>query len=291
MSKRRSLLLYITSATLFAIWALLPISWTVDRPDQPGTMAHHDTITILAPFIPLLLFWLSVIAACALLMLALLSFKWQVVRYPAVAFFLAIVAFPFAGAVYLLSNLSSWTVHGNLTDSTGTHYVFCDSSFMQGQTMALTQVEAKNLFFTRFKVLGTHHGDSPQSWASVIRPANPLNEYGQLYQGETGMIAGIRYDHKCFLAYNPDTKRFYGQGDIENISPFVCLNATDELHPADIEAIEAILDESTAGRPGYPARSSVESGLSHSNPHVREIALRLLTKLDATAVENTDADS
>ena len=290
MKTRSSILLYATSVGLFAAWALLPISWTSDRPHVAGEMFYYDSITILAPFVSSTLFYASTVMAGVLLALALLAYRWPVVRFPVVALLLAIVAFPYAGLNNAFSNLGSWTMHGRATDSLGNSYVFCDSSFLQGQIMALTRVDVESTWFTRLKVLGANNGDSPRSWASIIRPTNPTDEYGQLYLTQSNMLVGIRYDNHCYLAYDPERQQFSGHGDIELISPFICVDADDGLHDGDIQSIVKTISESTSGTSGCPHKESIESELNNPNPNVRRAAETLLTMLDSPKVNRRDAE-
>ncbi len=261
---------------LLGVWALVPVSWATRRPYIEGKMFSHDTITILSPFVSSILSWGSITVAACLLILSIRSKRWPRIEFPIVALLIAVVAFPCAGIAHIFSNLAPWTLHGRVTDSDGESYVFCDSSFLQGQLMAIGSIETENLLATEIKVLGVTNGDSPRSWASVIRPANPQNTYGQLYLTDQQMLVGIRYGNHCFLAYDLVSKKFYGHGDIKKASPFICLNADDELHVADLETIRKLIKESTADMNGYPHRDALESSIRHRNPRVRAVAESLL---------------
>ena len=290
MNTRLSVILYAVAVAVFATWALLPTSWATERPYVSGEMFHYDSITILAPFVSSALFYASAVMAGILLILALLAYRWPVVRFPVVALLLAIAAFPYAGLHHTFSNLGPWTMHGRVSDSAGNSYVFCDSSFLQGQIMALTRVDSENGLLTRLKVLGANNGDSPRSWASVVRPMNPSDEYGQLYLTQLNMLVGTRYDNHCYLAYDLDNKQFFGHGDIEHVSPFICLDFDDDLHDDDIRSIEKAISESTAGTSGYPHKESLESELDNANPNVRRVAQNLLTKLNTPTVNSRNAE-
>ncbi|MEM6553563.1 MAG: hypothetical protein AAF750_15715 [Planctomycetota bacterium] len=222
--------------------------------------------------------------ASGLLILALLAYRWPVVRLPVLALFLAIIGFPCAGLFQWFSSLAEWEMYGRVSDSNGTSYVFCDTSFLQGQTIALTRVDAENFWFTRVKVLGTNNGDSPRSWASVIRPKGAEDKYGQLYLTSSNMLIGLRYGNRCFLAVDLNNGQFSGHGDIESISPFVCVDADDELHKDDIQAIKREMAEWAPGIPGQPHKEVLEYGLDHPNPSVRQVAKDLLTLIDSSTV-------
>lgn len=151
--------------------------------------------------------------------------------------------------------------------------------------MALTRVDVESTWFTRLKVLGANNGDSPRSWASIVRPTNPKDEYGQLYLTQSNMLVGIRYDNKCYLAYDLDDKQFFGHGDIEHISPFICIDAIGNLHGEDIRSIEKTISEETPGTSGYPYKESLEPELNNPNPNVRRVTEALLTLLDSSTTK------
>ncbi len=244
-------------------------------------MFSQNTITILSPLVSNALLWGSIAAAACLLLLSTRSKKWPRIKFPIAALLIAIVAFPCAGITHAIFNIAPWTLHGRVTDSAGQSYVFCDSSFLQGQMMAIGRIETGNLLATQIKVFGFNNGDSPRSWASVIRPANSQDTYGQLYLTDRQMLVGVRYDNHCSLAYNLVSKEFFGHGDIEKSSPFICLDADDELHAADIETIRKRIREDRPGRSmsGYPHRDALESAIKHSNPRVKAVAKSLLLQL------------
>jgi hypothetical protein len=108
-------------------------------------------------------------------------------------------------------------------------------------------------------------------------PASEFHGYGQLYLTEQQMLVGVRHDNQCYLVYDLPNEKFIGHGDIEAISPFICLNATDTLNPEDIAAIHKTLVQETPGTPGYPHRDAIASGLEHPNPRVKELATQLLS--------------
>lgn len=272
---------------LFATWAFLPTSWKTEtyRPYAAGEIFSYDTITIIAPFVTKILLWASVIVAACLLILSVLAYKWPVIRFPSVARLFAIVIFPCAGLTHTFLNLGPWTIYGRVTDSAGQSYVFCDSSFLQGQIMAIASVETENLLFSRLKVLGTNNGDSPRSWASVIRPANPQNTYGQLYLTDQHMLAGVRFNNNCYLAYDLASKKIYGHGDIEKISPFICLDKDDEIHLPDIDTIWKRIKEGKPGVAGYPHRDALESAIRHPNQKVRDVAESFLSQIAEQPVQ------
>lgn len=143
--------------------------------------------------------------------------------------------------------------------------------------MALAMVKKDNFLFTRMKVLGTNNGDSPRSWASVIRPAYHQETYGQLYLTDQQMLVGVRSGNKCYLAYDVSSGKFYGHGEIETVSPFISLGKNDALDLDDIDTIRKRIKEQEPGTAGHPRTDSLKIGRMHPNPIVKEVAENLLT--------------
>lgn len=275
MNLRWSLVLYAVSLAVFGVWALWPDT-AAYFDGESGPMSFTGTILISRPWVGWALTWIAAGVAGLLLLLALLAYQWRVVRWPVVAVLLAMFAFPAAGVYRYFENFVPWTVHGRVTDSAGVEYVFCDSSFLQGQMMSLARVAAENPLYVRLEALGTTNGDSPRSWASLIRPAGAVDGYGQLYLTDDERVIGLRYGGQCYMAYDVPAGKFSGHGEIEALSPFVLLSATDALHEPDVVALLKVLAEQGPGLPGYPQRGAVEAGLTHVNPRVRELAARVL---------------
>ena len=282
MGKLPSIILYCVAIAIMIAWALIPLSWETKPP-----ATTYDTISVLSPLVSGALFWSAVAAAGSLLILGDLSFGRRILWQPAIPLLIVFVGFPIAGFIHWGNNLGPWTLHGRVTSPNGETYLFCDSSFLQGQRMALARVEAESWAYTRLEVLGNTNGDSPRSWASLIRPANPDEIYGQLYLIDKNLLVGIRYGNHCYLAYDIDSNEFFGSRSIEEISPFVCIGEDDELHEADVIAIRSIIDREKPGRAGYPHRKSIEASFDHPNPRVKIVAESLLDQMDAQST-NTE---
>ena len=107
-SKRWSIAIYAVSIVLFMCWGRLSTSWETSRPDTHDL----DVITKLSPVVAVVMALACAATAVVLAFLAYLGFARSVIRYPAVALLLAIVAFPFAGLCHLVNNLGPWTLHG-----------------------------------------------------------------------------------------------------------------------------------------------------------------------------------
>ncbi|MHC4179113.1 MAG: hypothetical protein ACYSWU_16490 [Planctomycetota bacterium] len=142
-----------------------------------------------------------------------------------------------------------------------------------------------------------NNGDSPRSWASLIRPDKCSDKYGQLYLCNDFLI-GVRYDNRCFLAYDLRNKQAYGHGKIETLSPFVCLTPNDSPSNVDvtrtceqiaeyadfcsttedIRHAQAFLDGDSV--PGCPPLAEVRTALSADAPLLSSTAKTLLACYD-----------
>lgn len=278
MSSRCTILLYVAVVALFATTALLPPDWYAR---SASGEFEYESITILAPWIRTTLFRVSAAVALGLLVAGLMHRRWPTIRYPTIGLILAIVAFPIAAFYFWAGGWGQWTTYGRVTDDDGRTYVFCDSSFLQGQIMALTELKEESFFYSRYSVFGSTNGDSPRRWASVIRPQGPQGEepvenYGQLYLTDNRQLVGLRYGNHCYLIHDLATDTFIGFDDILSTSPFVLLSATNELHAADVKETLTTMMKREPGRAGYPHRATLEAGLTHANPRVVEEAKRLL---------------
>lgn len=178
------------------------------------------------------------------------------------------------------------TKQAELQGRDGYTYYFIDY-FAGGQAHDMLLVRTKNPEHPerKYEELGSNNGDSPRSWASVIRPQGaPDNDYGQLYLSPGGMIIGIPNDNECYYAYDTKTSRFRGHGDIETISPFLLIEEEMELHEPDVLAM--LYEVIRASRystefhgvqrdfsPGCPRPDTLKEGTKHQNRRVREVSL------------------
>lgn len=276
MNKTVSLILYGFALLLFLTLALLPLSFATLNPVRTGGLDdYYATITVLSPGVVWLIEWGSIGVAALLLVLSLTCLFWQAIRYPWIAFLLALAFLP-AAATHVVLNLTQWTLHGRAETADGRRFVFADTSFLQGRIMALGEIETENPIFTHMRVLGANNGDSPRSWASIIRPADAEEFYGQLYLTSDQMLLGVRYANRCYLAYDLKKAKFYGHDAIEELSPYVAIEPGRKILDADVTAIETLLAERATPGPGRPTREIVAAGLEDKNEVVQSVAERLL---------------
>lgn len=237
--------------------------------------------------------WGSLVAAMSLLTVTFVSFKRGWLRWPALGFLLVFVIYPYAVISHTLQNLAPWTVHGQVETHDGSRYVFCDMSFLQGQAMAIAEITGVGPLKTSYRVLVDNNGDSPRSWASLVRPDASLDKYGQLYFCNNFLV-GVRYDNRCYLAYDLKNKHAFGYGKIEKLSPFICLDDADKPSAIDIERTcdqitkhvefcvttedpshaQAFLNGDTT--PGCPPLAAIRAGLAQDSAHLSSAAKMLL---------------
>lgn len=213
--------------------------------------------------------------------------------------FVALVLLSLPAVIFggIATNIGGWTCHGMVTTG-GQTYAFLDSSFLQGQTMALGRRRAINLFWTEWDMLGENNGDSPRSYALVVRTNQAVDGYGQLYLTPDNCLVGIRYENNAYLYYDISADRFIGHGPIEELSPFVLLDTTTAPCAGDIEATVKWIGEAARGsenerippkvalvRAGVPRQSVLEAALAHPNPAVRDAAAKMLEARQAVADE------
>jgi len=261
--------IYFLCAVLFLVYPQILITWETRDPMGPDGLG---TITIMKPWLREAVSWMPVVAAGSLLLITLWPTRLISGGHRWCAGLFAVIGFVGSSLLGLMKNLGPWTEHGHIQDATGNVYVFCDSSFLQGQTMALTKQIGATDYTTTYKVLGTTNGDSPRSFLTIVRPKYSSDGYGQLYLTNDRWLLGVRYDNHCFLAYDLVNQKFYGHGDIEKLSPFLALNATQRCNADDVAKIEKLLKEASTFNDGRPKKESLEQGLQHPNPEVRKLA-------------------
>ena len=224
-----TVLAYSGAIALFLLYSNLEVSRSIYDDEFDLT-----SIECLNPLIRHLVGWSAFGACLLLLVISSVSFKTNWLRWPAIGLLIGFSLYPYCVLRHTFRNLAPWTTHGEISTDDGKTYVFCDSSFLQGQTMAIAQISGKNNFKTTYRVLVDNNGDSPRSWASVFRPDGSTDEYGQLYLKD-GILVGVRYDNRCYLAYDLGNNKAYGHGDVELLSPFVCLSVSDVPNKVDIQ--------------------------------------------------------
>ena len=236
-----TLVIYMLAASLFLGLASLRLS----RATRDESWAWNE-VTILHPAIGFTLWWSSVAVAVILMLASAYSIRRTLLRYPFIGLLLAIVMYPCCSFYFALKNAGSWTVHDCLTAEDGKRYAFLNTSFLQAQMMVIAREGPSRGCRTTYRVLVQNNGDSPRSWASLVRPANCTDRYGQLYLSPDGVLVGVRHHNHSFLAYDVNRKLAMGHGEIERISPFLLLDDEMPIHDADVDrTIEQIKERAS----------------------------------------------
>lgn len=237
----------------------------------------------------------AIVGALALLGTGIVFILCRRSAFGAIAVVIALSGYCASRIIAFMVNLSPWTTQAEIIGPDGHTYYFMDSSFLQGQLMAIARLKSSTILTRTMQVQGVTNGDSPRSWASVIHPAGaPENDYGQLYVTDANMVIGIRYDYRCYVAYDIASNKFYGHGDIEDFAPFVLIGPNTPMCLSDIEGVIAEVERwirhlsndpdvrtltgylSGNRPPGYPHDETLRAALTHPNATVREVSKRIL---------------
>lgn len=288
----RTILVYCAAVVFFLLFGSFEGSWS-----RHNAQFEMVAIERVHPFIWWLIGWSAFVIAVAMLVVSAVSFRRGWLRWPVIGLLIAFVVCPCCFFHHVLINLAHWTVHGQIQTEAGNKYVFCDSSFLQGQMMAIAEVGDVGTFTTSYRVLVYNNGDSPRSWASLIRPDKSSDEYGQLYLNN-GLLIGVRYNNRCFLAFDLQNQEDYGHDKVETLSPFVCLEAgatPSEIDvartcehiqgyavflatPQNVGSARAFLEGQTF--PGCPPGAAIRATLASDSPPIAAAAKRLLSSYD-----------
>lgn len=259
------------SVSVFAVIAFLPLKWVVHNQNLEKSF-NIESVTVLQPMVTWLLSLASLGCFCGLLVFGVLGIYRRAIATTLVAFLTALLC-PFACCTSFVRNLPQWVVHNELKASDGSIYYFAESSFLQGQILMLARLREQTTFTRTFEPLVVTNGDHPRSYLRIVRPAGAENTVGQLYLTDGNWLLGLGSANECYFAYDLGAKRAYGHGDVEALSPFLALGNATEPHEPDVVWL---LNAGNQAQLGFPKRESIQQGLKHPNPRVREIASKLL---------------
>jgi len=271
------------SFPVFLSLAFIPHSWST----RNEVSAPVQTITIVHPSVSHTILVLALCSFVLLLAIGIFGFKRKKFLGPGVACLLALVVFPASCGKSVVNNLAEWTTEAEIKGPDGRTYYFLDSSFLQGQTMAIARLKERTTFTKRMEVLGTTNGDEPRSWASVIRPAGTrVKDYGQLYLSpDKSILIGLRNDFKCYMSYDWQKDKFLGNSDeesddIKGISPFVLIGSNTEMNSSDVKEVtdhvKSCAQNKNSHCNGYPKLPVLEKASRDPNPRVRVVAKELM---------------
>jgi hypothetical protein len=259
---------------LFGIFVLicvvlffLPQSWTV-----AGPTGDIEAITIVRRYD--LIHWTALLLAISLFTLACISLKVKSVPFRLMLWLLPLVVYPVSWTKSTVSNLGPWTYHGSVSDPAGNSCWFLDSSFLQGQTMAIAKLSERTSLVDRFDVLATTNGDSPKLYLHIVRPNGSQEGYGQLYLNKDNWLVGIRSENRMFLAYDLNSQRAYVRDDAMGLSPFILIDEKTDPNDNDCKQIQQL---GIGNEVGQPHEEVILEALNSPNPEVVSCAKALLS--------------
>ncbi len=179
-----------------------------------------------------------------------------------------------------IQTFAPWGTGPEVIDDAGSRYQFGESSFLQGQTLALIRFRNETVFYRHYDVLVETTGDSPRSYLRIVCPAGQQKIPGRVFLVDGWLISLRNDDNRSYMAYDLTTDRAYGYGEIEGLSPFLALGEHDELDP---DNTDEFLRHAAAPEKGTPTVSGVREGLQHKNPRVRDLAAKWLVVAEKRA--------
>jgi hypothetical protein len=191
--------------------------------------------------------------------------------------------------------LGPWQIGGSVAAPDGRVYANLESSFLQGQTLAIGRDEGDGWLYHSYQTVGETNGDAPRLWIPLVRPAGVNDgQPGQIYCSDSGIVVGLRYENHCYMAYDTLSERFFGHPSndgpgekITAISPFLLIGPDTELHQPDVARIQKVAADQRPACEGVISTAALQQALAHSNPAVRQLAQRLL---GATAQGDSTAE-
>jgi hypothetical protein len=261
-------------ATIF----FLPKTWSVGN---PGKNHDIDSIVILPHYNILII--VSVLAAAMLLALAIASLKAKDVPFRVALWLLPLVLFPASLARATVANLAPWETMGSTQDQFGNQYCFLESSFLQGQLLALAHHRTHSFFKDEYEVLATTNGDSPRNYLNIVRPANVLNGYGTVQISKNTWLIGLRDDNQMYLAYNLTTKSAYAGPRIYTLSPFLLIDDQTAMNQTDVQQV---LKLGVGNGTGQPRLRPIIADSRHPNPNVATLAQIMAAKTLGVDAQN-----
>jgi hypothetical protein len=270
---------YALSIVVLAILAFVQRDWYVMN--RIGGTFYNGTITILRPWVRTGIF-LSALFCFIMLWITIRSILCR--KHISLKVFNVILALLFLlSPVYrFMSNPSTWRIYDQAVGLDDNSYYFMAWSFMMGGESVLSRLKSKTLFRETFESLQIHYKDSGVG-RRMIRPAEFTHDnHLRLYVSKSGYIVGM-VANKCYVAYDFNSKRSFGDSNIGELSPFVLIESNTPMNHNDVRDIiskmeEACLCVNKGYEPSsdYIKKSILEKSLDHPNEEVRKLAKQLL---------------
>jgi len=178
---------------------------------------------------------------------------------------------------YCSTTLAPWIEYEEAQDAQGEKYCFLESSFLQGQALAIGHVFTDNLLIREYAILVRTNGDSPRSYIPVLRQEQAIDSYGQLYCTSNQWLVGIRYENQMYMAYDLKAKKAYGHAEIGTLSPFVLIDKDTRINNADVTSIGAYITGDNIN--SQEQRKILTTMPEHPNSEVWHLVTKLRSKL------------
>jgi hypothetical protein len=252
------------------------MSWESGRAGLPfDTRPAHLTVVHL----PIRVLILGIVVGAWFLLARTAIRAWQARRRGFALLGLMVLGLvgPVSGLGHCAQNVAFWrTVHQTRAPDRRTYY-FMDSSFLQGQSLCLAELERSGLLTRRMRVIACTNGDSPRYLIRIVRPADDARPH----QGQVRICGNhvlvLRHDNACYLAFDRRSGETYTKRRLERLSPFVCLGARSVPSSRDVEYVIEVAGRFIAG--DAPSAGAVHLGRQHPNPEVRALARSLPDQL------------
>ncbi len=264
---------------VLAVLAFVPRDWSVINRMQ--LTFHSGTITLFRPWVRVVMF-LSALFCIIMLWItrrAILCRKHISFRIFNVILALLFLASP---AYRFMLNPMPWIINDRTMGPDENSYSFINRSFMMGGESVLGRLKAKTLLRETFEVLQMHHKDSYRC-RLMVRPAGfAADNHLRLYVSESGYVVGM-VANRCYVAYDFNSKRSFGDSNIGELSPFVLIDSNTPLNQNDVRDViskmnAACVSVNQGYEPSskYIKKSILEKSLAHQNEEIRKLGQQLL---------------
>lgn len=163
-----------------------------------------------------------------------------------------------------------WLVVDQCKGPDGKQYAYLYYGVLQAQRLVLARQSSQDGWHTTYEVLGETNGDSPRSWTAVVRPADCDGGEGRLLAGPDGWLVGLRYDNRCYFAYEVRTGKYLAREGVKEISPLILIGADTKPLGRDVKAILAG-GEMVPGKSGLGVAELRAEAARHSNTKIRKL--------------------
>jgi len=282
---------YALSVVVLIILVSVPRSWSTISRIQ-GTF-NYGNITILRPWVQKSIFWSGLFC---FIMLWITIFSILCRKHISLRVFnvILILLFLISPVYCSISYPQIWGIYDQAVGPDDNSYYYMAWSFMMGGESALCRLESRTLFKERFKVLQTKAKDSGVG-QKIIRPAGFIRDnHLRLYISESGYIVAM-LENKCKLAYDFNSKRSFGEENINEISPFLLIDSNTPMNQNDVrdlisrmKELRQVVDDGYNPSSYNISKSIFEKSLEHPNKKVAKLTQQLLDILGEEKVEEPD---